>query len=179
VGKWLNHAFYAIALNRDTYRMIAQDAYMTGPALLIMLLSQILQTLNYTGKFDIIEILIRFGAWLLAVVMLWLTSRLLRGNAGFSSTLRVAAFAQSAHVLELLGFIPVIGPLARFVAVLLTIIGVWLGTAVAHDLKGWRTLLLPIIYGLTTVVAIVFVLAAIRGLSVTIDGMLQAFGLAG
>jgi hypothetical protein len=104
---------------------------------------------------------------------------LLRGKVDFTSTLRVAGFAQSAYLLELLGFLPVIAPLARFMAILLSIFGVWIGSVIAHDLKGWRTILLPMIYALTTIVAFVFVLAAIEGLSVTIDGLMQAFGLAG
>ena len=61
----------------------------------------------------------------------------------------------------------------------LTIVGVWIGTSIAHDLKGWRTFLLPVIYILTTIVAIVFILAALQGISVTLDGMMEAFGLAG
>lgn len=63
--------------------------------------------------------------------------------------LRVADFTQSAHVLELLGFISVIGPLSLFVALILAFFGVWLGTVTAHELKGWRTLLLPVIYVVT------------------------------
>lgn len=179
VGRWLNYAFHAFALNRETYAVIAKDAYMTGPALLIMLLSQILQTLSRSGKLDIVEILIRVGVWFLAMILLVLVARLLRGKASFSSTLRVAGFAQSAHALELLSFLPVIGPLARFIAVLLTIFGIWMGTVVAHDLKGWRTLLLPVVYIITTIVALVFILATLQGLSVTLNVILKAFGVNG
>ena len=178
LGNWLSNAAHAIALNRETYASIAKDAYMTGPAILIMLLSQILQVLNRTGGFDIVEILIRLVAWLFGIVFLTITARMLRGEGNFSSTLRVAGFAQSAHVFELLGFIPVIGPLARFVAVLLALIGLWVGTVVAHNLKGWRTIVVPVIYIITTIVAIVFILSAIEGFAVTIEGFMEAFGLA-
>jgi len=177
-SNWLSNAIQAIALNRDAYAAIAKDAYMTGPAILIMLLSQTLQVLNHSGQFDVLEILIRIGAWLLAVVLLGMAGRFLRGEGDFSSTLRVAGFAQSAHVFELLGFIPVIAPLARLIAVLLSVLGLWLGSVVAHELKGWRTILLPVIYIVTTIVAIVSVLAAIEGLSVTVDSLMEAFGLA-
>ncbi|MFC1997198.1 phage holin family protein [Chloroflexota bacterium] len=179
VSKWLSYAAHAITLNRETYSSIAKDAYMTGPALLIILLSQILQVLNRTGQFDIIEILARIGAWLVGIVLLSLAARPLRGKGDFTSTLRVAGFAQSAHILELLGFLPVIGPLARIIAVLLTMLGVWLGTAVANDLKGWRTFLLPVIYILTTLIAVVFLMAAYEGVSVTLEMLLRDFGLSG
>jgi len=178
MGKWLSNAVHAIALNRETYASIAKDAYMTGPALLIMLISQILQVLNRTGQFDIVEILARVGAWLVGIVLLALAVRTLRGKGDFTSTLRVAGFAQSAHILELLGFLPVIGPLARIMAVLLTILGGWMGTVVAHDLKGWRTILLPVIYILTSIIAVVFLMAAFEGVTITLETILQSFGLA-
>ena len=60
---------------------------------------------------------------------------------------------------ESLGFVPVIGPLARFMAVVLSLIGLWMGVAAAHDLKGWRTILLPVIYILTAIIAVVFLLS--------------------
>jgi hypothetical protein len=179
VGNWLNNAAHAIALNRETYRAIAKDTYMTGPAILIVLLSQILQVINSDGGFDWFEILLRSVVWLIGVTLLAFAARTLRGEGNFTQTFRVAGFAQSAHVLELLGFIPVIGPLSRFIAVLLTITGVWLGVAAAHDLKGWRTILLPVIYILTTIVTIVFLLAALESLAVTVESILQIFGLGG
>jgi hypothetical protein len=177
VDGWLQNAFHALTLNREAYASIAQDAYMTGPAMLIMLLSQILQVLNSAGTFDVWEVLIRTGSWLVAVLLLALVARVLRGKAGISATLRVTGFAQSAHILELLGFIPVIGPLARFIAVLITLFGVWVGTSAAHELKGWRTVLLPVIYLLITIVAFVFILAALESIPVTIDELMRSFGL--
>jgi hypothetical protein len=176
---WLSNAAHAFTLDREAFRSIARDAYMTGPALLIALISQFLQALNRGEGMDMIEILLRFGIWLLTVVLLGMAARILRGKADFTSTLRVAGFAQGFHVLELLGFIPVIGPLARFSASILTIIGVWVGTATAHELKGWRTVLLPVIYILTMFIAVVFLLAVIEGAAFTIEALLTDFGLAG
>jgi uncharacterized membrane protein YvlD (DUF360 family) len=179
LGKWLNNAVHAITLNRDTYASIATDAYMTGPAILIVLLSQVLQTLNQSGEFSILEILSRIGVWLVGIALLTMATRPLRGKGDFTSTFRAAGFAQSAHVLELLGFLPVIGPLSRFIAVLLTILGVWVGSSVANDLKGWRTVLLPVIYILTTIISVVFLLATLEGVAVTLDSIFQSLGLSG
>jgi len=178
IKPWLTNAAYAIALNRDGYAAIAKDAYMTGPAILIMLISEFLQTLNRTDTFSWVEVLIRIGAWVIGVLLLGFAARTLRGKGDFTSTLRVAGFAQSAHVLELLGFIPVVGPLSRFIAVLLAIVGLWLGVVVAHDLKGWRTILLPVIYIFTTIVAVVFILAVLQGISITFEGFMEFLGLA-
>ena len=178
VREWVSYALNAIILDRETYRKVARDAYMTGPALLITLISQTLQVLNSEGGFDVLQIVLRFGLWFVAVFLLYLAARTLRGKADFTSTVRVAGFAQSAHILELLGFIPVIGPLARFIALLLSIFGLWIGTAAANELKGWRTLILPVIFILTVVVSFWFIWAAIQGLELTINGLLQDFGLA-
>jgi uncharacterized membrane protein YvlD (DUF360 family) len=177
VGKWLSYAARAITLDRDTYREIGRDAYMTGPALLIALLSQILQSLNSEGQLDIVNILLRYVLWLLAVLILAMAARLLRGKADFTTTLRVAGFATSAHILEVLGFLPVIGPLARFLAILLVFFGIWIGTATAHELRGWRTILLPVIYIATLVITVVFLAAIIEGTVFTIDRLLQDFGV--
>jgi hypothetical protein len=150
---------------------------MTAPALLISLLAQILQSLNSEGGFDILDFLARYGAWFVSVLFLFLTARLLRGTSHYTTTLRVAGFAQSAHILELVGFLPIVGPLARFMALILALFGVWIGVAVAHDLSGWRTLLLPVIFLITVVVGFVFLLAVIQGTELVIENLLAAFGL--
>ncbi len=179
VGKWLHYAAYAIALNRETYREIARDVYVTGPALLIAFLAQVVQVLNTEDQFGIVQILVRYALWFVSVLFLQLTARLLRGTGTYTRTLRVAGFAQSAHVLELLGFVPVVGPVARFVAVLLTVIGVWMGTVIAHNLKGWRTIVLPIVYIVTTIVAVVFILSIFEGTAFVIESLFKDIGLGG
>ncbi len=179
VGKWLNYAWRALTLHRDAYWEIAQDAYMTGPALLITLLSQILQSLASQGQFDLVNILLRIVVWFVAAIMIFIATRLLRGSADFNSTLRVIGFAQSAHIFELLNFLPVVGPIARVMALLLTFFGVWIGTATANEFKGWRTILLPVIYIITIVVAVYFLVSIIEGTALTIEGLGADFGLDG
>jgi hypothetical protein len=178
VGKWLNYALRAMTLSRETYQEIAKDAYMIGPALLIGLLAQILQSLNSERQLDIVNILVRYAVWFFAVLFVYLAGRLLRGKADYTATVRVAGFAQSAHILELLGFLPVVGSIARFVALLLGFFGVWIGSATAHELKGWRALILPVIYVVTLVVAIYFLVSVIEGTVLAFEELLADFGLA-
>jgi len=177
VKTWLDYAVRAITLSREAYQAIAKDAYMTAPALLITLLSQILQSLNNEGSLDIVNILLRYVVWLVAVGFLYLAAILLRGKADFTTTLRVAGFAQSAHLLEIFGFLPVIGPAVRFLALLLAFFGVWIGVSTAHELRGWRTLLLPVIFIATTVITVVFLEGVIEGTIIAVDSILQDFGL--
>jgi hypothetical protein len=176
VGKWLHYAGQAITLNREAYQEIGRNVYMTGPALLITLISQIIQSLNRQSGVDVVNILSRIGIWFVAVLLLYLAAHFLRGKSDYTSTLRVAGFAQSAHIFELVGFIPVIGPLARITAIALVFLGTWIGTAAAHELKGWRTFVLPVIYLVTVVVSIVFMESVIEGTALTIEGLLQDLG---
>ena len=178
IGQWLNYAVQAISLKPQAYQSISKDPYMTGPAVLLAVVAQVIQSLHSVGHLNVADIALRIGVWLLAVLWLALVARAMRGKNSFTGTLRVVGFAQSAHVLELLGFLPVISPLARFMALLLVVLGVWLGTAAAHELKSWRTLLLPVIYILAGTLALVFLSAALQGLTVTLAEVLQAFGLA-
>jgi uncharacterized membrane protein YvlD (DUF360 family) len=174
---WLDYAVRAITLNRDGYQAIARDAYMTAPALLIALIAQILQSWTSQGSLDIVNILLRWGVWFIAVLFLYLAAIILRGKADFTSTLRVAGFAQSAYLLEILAFLPVIGPAARFLAVLLNFFGIWMGVSTAHELRGWRTLLLPVIYLATMIITVVFLVAVFEGTAFAIENLLQDIGL--
>jgi hypothetical protein len=174
----LDYGLRAITLSREAYQAVAKDAYMTGPALLISLIGHILQSLNSQGRLDVLNILVRYGVWFLAVLILYFAARLLRGKADYPETLRVAGFAQSAHILELLGFIPVVGSIARFIALVLTFFGVWIGSATAHEIKGWRAFLLPVLYVITLVVTIFFLEAVIEGSVLAVEELLADFGLA-
>jgi hypothetical protein len=177
VGKWVEYAVQAITLNRETYRMVARDAYMTGPALLIMLISQILQSLNSGRGFDLVNILVRIGVWIFAVVFLYGATIVLRGKGNYAATFRVAGFAQAAHILEVLGFIPIVGDLVRFIALVLSFFGVWIGASEAHDIHGWRTFLIPVIFIVILVVTFGFLISVIEGTFFTVDGLLYDIGV--
>jgi hypothetical protein len=166
-----------MALHREAYQQIANDAYMTAPALLIAFLAQLLRSLNNQEGFDLTMVLLNFAVWIVVLITLQIAALILRGKANFGATLRVAGFAQSAHILELLGFIPVIGPVARFSATLISLIGIWIGTATAHQLKGWRTLLLPVVYLIVFSIGFLFLMAVFRGTEFAIESLLLPFGL--
>jgi len=53
---------------------------------------------------------------------------------------------------------------------------VWIGTATANEFKGWRTLLLPIVYIVTIVVTVYFLIAVVEGTALTIEGLAEDFG---
>ena len=176
VGKWLGLAGRAILLDRDAFREIAADVYMTAPALLIAFLAQVIQSIYLNKSFDPVDILARCGVWLLSFIAVLLMVRFLRGKASLSMNLRIVGFVGSAHVLEILGFVPVIGPLMRMIALLLAFFGVWIGTATANKLSGLRAFLIPVVYILVVVFGVIFTVAAIRGVSISVNAVLNAFG---
>jgi hypothetical protein len=147
-----------------------------APALLIALLTTAIQSINSTKSFDIVNILLRYAFWFVAVIVLHIAVRLLRGKGLFMNTLRAAAFAQSAHVLELLGFLPVIGPVARFLGVVVSFFGLWIGTAAAQGLRGWRTFLLPVLYLLVLITSIIFIKVVLEGAAFAFESVLNQLG---
>ena len=177
VGRWLSLAAGALALKREAFGEIARDAAMAGPALLIALLAQIVQSIRAQGSFDPADVLLRYLIWGVAVIVLIMATRILRGGASLSATIRVAGFAQTAHFLELLGFVPVIGPAARFLSVVLAFFAVWIGTATVHKLRGWRTALLPIVFVATAVIGVAFLRSIRLGVAFTVDAILGVLGV--
>jgi uncharacterized membrane protein YvlD (DUF360 family) len=177
VGKWLARSLQALFLRKEAYREIARDVTMTAPALLIALAAQVVQSWSVQGELDALDILLRYGLWFLSVLLIFMAAHLLRGKRHYTTTLRVAGFAQSAQFLLLLEFIPGFGSIMRFLATVLTIFGVWLGVATANDLKGWRTIILPLLYLVVMVVALGFLAAAIVGATYTWNVLLQSLGL--
>jgi hypothetical protein len=177
VGHWLGLAAGALGLRREAYEKIADDQAMTGPAILIMILAQVVQSTLAVGRFDALDVAGRCLTWLVAVVLLALATRFLRGRATFSAIFRVAAFAQTAQMIELLAFLPVGGVLARFLSVTLAFFGVWIGTAAANRMRGWRTALLPLVYLATVVVGALFLNAARTGVDVILESVESILGL--
>jgi hypothetical protein len=55
--------------------------------------------------------------------------------------------------------------------------GVWIGTATANEFKGWRTVILPLVYIVTIIVTIYFLIAVVEGTALTIEGLGQSLGL--
>jgi hypothetical protein len=60
---------------------------------------------------------------------------------------------------------------------LLAFFGLWVGVATAHNLRGWRTLILPLVFTLIVVVATVFIIAALEGTAAILEDILTSLGL--
>jgi hypothetical protein len=59
-----------------------------------------------------------------------------------------------------LALIPPIAPVARLITVLFAFFAVWMGAAEAHETKGWRTVVLPVV-ALLVLIVVAFVLRSL------------------
>jgi hypothetical protein len=179
---WIGRALRTLVLDRNAYQEVAHDPYMTGPALLIGLIGLALSAIVLTGAAvgsagNAPTIIGRLVAWPLVVLFLVMTARVLGGKASYTSTFRVTGFAYFGYWLTLLSVIPVVGPLFRTIGFILAFLGVWLGVAQAHELRGWRTLVVPIVFVIVLVVVGVVLRALFLGAAITIDALFQDVGL--
>ena len=179
---WIGRALRALVLDRKAYQEVARDAYMTGPALLIGLIGLALSAVILNGAAigsagNTTAIIARIVAWPFVVLFLVMAARVLGGKASYTSTFRVTGFAYVGYWLAALSFVPVIGSLFRTIGFLLAFLGVWLGAAQAHELRGWRTLVLPIIFVVVLVIVGVVLRALLMGAAITIDSLMQDVGL--
>jgi len=177
VSVWVPLALRALVLDRAAYRAIAADPDMTGPAVLISLAGVFIAALMSTDPNLALAFPVRYGLWLLTVLMMHGAAHLLRGQGTLMNTFRVLGFAQIVTLVQLLGLIPGLDAAATFTANLLSLFVVWLSLAVAHQVRGWRTLLMPVLYLALFAGGVLALISLFNGLNVALDTLLSAFGL--
>jgi uncharacterized membrane protein YvlD (DUF360 family) len=175
--EWVPLALDAIRLQRKAYRRIAASALMTGPALLFGILGTVILAGVSSDGFTLGPIFLQITFWFVSVLLLYLTGRLLRGKGSFTSVFRALGFAQGVYLLDLLSFIPVIAPIVRFLVSLLAFFAVWIAAATAHDLKSWRTLIIPVVNVLVLLAGFVILYTVFGGFMLSLNSLAIDFGL--
>jgi uncharacterized membrane protein YvlD (DUF360 family) len=179
-SRWGALALRSMILDRAAYRTIADTSALTGPALLISLVGA--ATAAFVELQDIgpgfLGVFIgRFLLWVLGVLVLHGTARVLRGKATFSQTFRVMGFVQVVELFGLLRFIEPIAPLVIVSVALVSLFAAWLAVAEAHRLRGWRTLALPVLYLIVLIVAGAALASLIGGEGFGLGTLAQRFGI--
>ena len=177
VKKWVPLAIGALLLQRDSFRHVAKNDMMTGPALLLGIVGTIVFAGILISGFIWGMVLSQIALWFVTVLIMYMAGRILRGKGTYSSVLRAIGFAQGIYILDAFALIPSITPIVRFIISLLVFIAIWIGASTALDLKGWRTLILPIVYILVAVVGFVVIVSIIGGVELTIESLGIDFGL--
>jgi hypothetical protein len=174
---WLGQAVRCLFLDRTAYSAVADDPYMTGPALLLALVMLTLASAVRHDGFDLGLWLGDLGAWIVSVLALVVAGYLLTRHGYFTRTFRAVAFAQTVSILALLALIPGLDSAIGLLLLVVGFLATWMAAATAHGTRGWRTLLLPVVaYAVIVLAAVVFGIL-LAGAEFTIQGVLGSFGI--
>jgi uncharacterized membrane protein YvlD (DUF360 family) len=176
---WLLRALRALFLRPSAYREVAHDPYMTGPALVLAFVAALLPALIAGQDLQgvIIELVIRLAGWFVGVAVVFAAGRLLGGTGSFTYTLRGMGFAMTVHLLDLLALVPALSTVVRFITSMLAFVATWIAAMEAHELRGWRVLLLPVMQLAVVVASIVVLSYLIAGTGFTVESLLREVGL--
>jgi uncharacterized membrane protein YvlD (DUF360 family) len=174
---WVGLAVRSALFDRDAYRTIAKEPLMTGPAILISIVTIIIQSLLYGNQPSLGGLLIALVLYFISVLMVYLAARLLRGKANYTETFRAYSFGHTIYVLAIFALIPGLDEIIRLVVALGSIIAIWVAVSEAHRILGWRTLVLPFLTILMLVLVALAINLFVAGAQMSINALLSAFGL--
>ncbi len=174
---WIGRAIRCLFLERSAYEEVVRDPYMTGPALLIFLVTITINAMTISRSFDLWLILGGMAAWLVTILGLTGAGWLLTRTGDFTRTFRAVSFALTVYLLSLLALFPLLSGAIHLLVILLGFIAIWMATAVAHKTSGWRTLVLPAIAFLIVVLASVLIRIFAAGATFTVEGVLNSMGI--
>jgi hypothetical protein len=174
---WIGYALRCLFLDGKAYQAVANNPYMTGPALLIMLVMVSLGSVARNGSVDLIRIAGDIGLWFVAVFILYLAGVALTRQGTFTKTFRAVGFAQSVYLVGILALVLSLAPLFRLLMLVLGFVATWLAASTAHEIRGWRTFLLPGVAFLILILGAVIIAVLFAGAEFTLQGVLYSLGL--
>ena len=177
VKTWLSLAGRALVLDRSAYQEIVNDKRMTGPALLlgivIMIASGIYQS---KPEFVVLYVILRTIAWFFSVFAVFVVGRILSRQGNYTRTMRGLGFAHIVYLVEVIAFIPPLAPFALFLAVFLGFISSWMGAAAAHNTRGWRTIILPFLVAIVTILIPFLIFVMLGSIVFSFNSVMEQFG---
>jgi hypothetical protein len=151
---------------------------MTGPALLLGLFFAALSGyFRAEPGLELLSVLVSIVIWPVSVLAVFWAGRLLTHKGYFTRTLRGLGFAQIVFVVDLLALVPPIAPLALILTAILSFLATWMGAAEAHETRGWRTFVLPLLSLIVTILIPVILIAMVGGLVIGLESILARLGL--
>jgi len=177
VGEWLRVALGCLVLDRASFQRVVDDPYMTGPALLIAVIMTLSTTVITGRRFDPVLIGSDLLFFFIGAAVVFAAGWLLTKRGTYTRTFRALSFAQFVYVLEMFVLLPRIGGAVQLFILALGFLMTWLGVATAHEVRGWRAALLPIIAFLVLIVASTAVGLLFAGAGYTVDALLGDVGI--
>ena len=174
---WLPRALGCLILDRKAYEQVVADPYMTGPALLIAMALITLTSVAARQAFDAVEIVVDIFFFFFGVAVVFAAGWMLTRRGNFTRTFRAMGFAQVVGILAL--FMPLLpfGGIMKSFMLVLGFLTTWLGVATAHEVRGWRAVLLPFLALLVIVLGSTTVMILLGGASYTADAILHDVGI--
>ena len=178
VGTWLGRALRCMVLDRGAYQEVVRDRLMTGPALLIGVVTVLLRLALSQSQTNLAAVgwLATILTWFVAVAVVFTAGYLLTKRGTFTKTLRAVGFANSVYVLELLALYQPIASAVHVLTLALAFMAVWMGVSTAHQTRGWRTILLPIVVIAVIVGGTLIITVLLAGGAFTLDALLGGIG---
>ncbi|MFO7631956.1 MAG: YIP1 family protein, partial [Caldilinea sp.] len=181
IRTWASLAGRTLFLDRSAYQEVVDDKRMIGPALLLGLgLLALFTWARYAQSFGMLLsfllIPVSIAAWLVAVLGIHVAGRVIADKGSYTRTLRGLGFANVFMLVEMIGLIPALAPVAAPIGAWLSIIAIWMGAAAAHNAKGWRSIILPILGILFAVLLPLLVPAMVGGAIFSLESLWALLG---
>jgi uncharacterized membrane protein YvlD (DUF360 family) len=178
-GVWLRHIGRCAIPDRSAFRGVIDDPLMTGPAIVLAALSAVAHTLVVGGATlsDVAVAPVRVLGVFLSALIMFGVGFAITDSGSYARTFRAVAFAQSPNIFLIFALYQPLAHVVVFIVIALTVTGVWIGSAVAHNVPGWRSVLLPLLYILIVTVGVTAVLIILGGTVVSLYGLLQVLGV--
>jgi uncharacterized membrane protein YvlD (DUF360 family) len=175
VRTWLPLAGRALVLDRSAYQEVVADQRMTAPALLLGPGLLVIYVLVRGESVAVVPM--QVAIWFMGVLAVFAAGRLLADNGSYTRTLRGLGFANVVTLIEMIGLIPALAPLAAPLGALLSLVAIWMGAAMAHNARGWRSIILPIL-GVFFILAVPLLAQTMFGGAILgLESMLRQLGL--
>jgi uncharacterized membrane protein YvlD (DUF360 family) len=176
-SRWVGRALRSLVFDRRAYQEAASDPTMTGPALVVVIVSLLVAGTLGVERMGWLAFPARIGSWLLASMALYGAARLLGGKAEYHAMFRALGFAAALYLLSLLAVIPPIASIVPFIVVVTTFLGAWIAASEAQGLHGWRSLILPVAYVAVFTISLFVLAVLLTGAQMTLTTLAQQFGL--
>lgn len=165
----------AAMLNPATYEEVEHDSSATGQAALVVMFAAIAGAIGASGDGDkamVVAVLSAIGWWLVwAMVTYIIGTAVFKGTATWGELLRTLGFAQTPALLNVLGFIPLLGGLIKFVVGIWVLLAVVLAIRQALDVDTTKAVLTALV-GLAVVIGFTIALTVAAAVIMSIIGLL-------
>jgi hypothetical protein len=179
VGTWIPLALRALVLDRSAYREAANNPRMTGPGLLLGILFSGIATLSFlhdSGRFAF-ALLTALVSWFVTTTVVYGVGRVLSRRGYYTRTMRTIGFSRVVGVLSLLALIPNAQGVILLLYSAVAFLAFWMAGSEAHEIRGWRSVLLPILAVLLALVTPILLTVLLSSAVVGIESILQQLGL--